>query len=97
EKELLCWSGRLIATCCSAAPASPREYRSHWTTTPHSRYAGFRAVADERNGSPTALMQSLKHYKVLHVHDVIRRALWLTISCGADSASVEERSCGERP
>jgi hypothetical protein len=27
----------------------------------------------------------LKHYKVLHEHDVIRRAL-LTISCGGDSA-----------
>ena len=51
-----------------------------------ARYAGFRAVADERNGSPTALMQSLKHYKVLHEHDVIRHALWLTISCGRNSA-----------
>jgi CRP-like cAMP-binding protein len=34
-----------------------------------ARYAGFRAVADERNGSATALMQSLKHCKVLHGHD----------------------------
>jgi hypothetical protein len=29
----------------------------------------FVPVADERNGSPTALMQSLKHCKVLHRHD----------------------------
>jgi hypothetical protein len=36
EISSLC-SGRLIATCCSAAPASPREYRSHWTTTPRCK------------------------------------------------------------
>jgi hypothetical protein len=37
-------------------------------TLTKDRYAGFRAVAGERNGSPTALI-SLKHYKVLNEQD----------------------------
>jgi hypothetical protein len=50
--------------CCAASKIE--------VTRPPRRtagYAGFRAVADERNGSSTALMQGLKHYKVLHEHD----------------------------
>jgi hypothetical protein len=31
-------------------------------TVTKDSYAGFRAVTGERNGSPTALIQSLKHY-----------------------------------
>src|SRR6202022_2528670 len=54
-------SGRLLRHV--ALPRSPVPGNIEVTGPPRhtARYAGFRAVADERNGSPIALMQSLKH------------------------------------